>query len=58
MDKQTLSIVFSVLIGIFLMNAQMLKKTFREKKYSRLLNHIIVSLIVLLTFLVCMIRFW
>lgn len=58
MDKQTLSIVFSVLIGIFLMNAQMLKKTFREKKYSRLLNHIIVSLVVLLTFLVCMIRFW
>jgi hypothetical protein len=58
MDKQTLSIVFSVLIGIFLINAQMLKKTFREKKYSRLLNHIIVSLIVLLTFLVCMIRFW
>lgn len=58
MDKQTLSIVFSVLIGIFLMNAQMLKKTLREKKYSRLLNHIIVSLIVLLTFLVCMIRFW
>lgn len=58
MDKQTLSIVFSVLIGIFLINAQMLKKMFREKKYSRLLNHIIVSLIVLLTFLVCMIRFW
>lgn len=58
MDKQTLSIVFSVLIGIFLINAQMLKKTFREKKYSRLLNHIIVSLIVLLAFLVCMIRFW
>lgn len=58
MDKQVLSIVFSVLIGIFLINAQMLKKTFREKKYSRLLNHIIVSLIVLLTFLVCMIRFW
>lgn len=58
MDKQTLSIVFSVLIGIFLINAQMLKKTFREKKYSRLLNHIIVSLIVLLTFLVCMICFW
>lgn len=58
MDKQTLSIVFSVLIGIFLINAQMLKKTLREKKYSRLLNHIIVSLIVLLTFLVCMIRFW
>lgn len=58
MDKQTLSILFSVLIGIFLINAQMLKKTFREKKYSRLLNHIIVSLIVLLTFLVCMIRFW
>lgn len=58
MDKQTLSIVFSVLIGIFLINAQMLKKTFREKKYSRLLNHIIVSLIVLLTFLICMIRFW
>ena len=58
MDKQTLSIVFSVLIGIFLINAQMLKKTFREKKYSRLLNHMIVSLIVLLTFLVCMIRFW
>lgn len=58
MDKQTLSIVFSVLIGIFLINAQMLKKTFGEKKYSRLLNHIIVSLIVLLTFLICMIRFW
>ena len=57
MDKQTLSIVFSVLIGIFLINAHLLKKTFREKKYSRLLNHIIVSLIVLLTFLVCMIRF-
>ena len=58
MDKQVLSIVFSVLIGIFLINALLLKKTFREKKYSRLLNHIIVSLIVLLTFLVCMIRFW
>lgn len=58
MDKQTLSIVFSVLIGIFLINAHLLKKTLREKKYSRLLNHIIVSLIVLLTFLVCMIRFW
>ena len=58
MDKQTLSIVFSVLIGVFLMNAQMLKKTLREKKYSRLLNHIIVSLVVLLTFLACMIWFW
>lgn len=58
MDKQTLSIVFSVLIGIFLINAQMLKKTFREKKYSRLLNHAIVSLVVLLTFLACMIWFW
>ena len=58
MDKQVLSIVFSVLIGIFLINAHLLKKTFREKKYSRLLNYIIVSLIVLLTFLVCMIRFW
>ena len=58
MDKQVLSIIFSVLIGIFLINARLLKKTFREKKYSRLLNHIIVSLIVLLTFLVCMIRFW
>ena len=58
MDKQLLSIVFSVLIGIFLMNAQMVKKTFREKKYGRLLNHIIVSLIVLVTFLTCMIWFW
>lgn len=58
MDKQTLSIVFSVLIGIFLINAQMLKKTFREKKYSRLLNHVIVSLIVLLTFLMCMVWSW
>lgn len=58
MDKQTLSIVFSVLIGIFLINAQMLKKTFREKKYSRLLNHVIVSLVVLLTFLAYMIWFW
>lgn len=58
MDKQLLSIVFSVLIGIFLMNAQMLKKTFREKKYGRLLKHIIVSLIVLLTFLTCMVWFW
>lgn len=58
MDKQTLSIVFSVLIGIFLINAQMSKKTFREKKYGHLLNHIIVSLIVLLTFLTCMIWFW
>jgi len=58
MDKQTLSIVFSVLIGIFLINAQMLKKTFREKKYSRLLNHVIVSLIILLTFLMCMVWSW
>lgn len=58
MDKQTLSIVFSVLIGIFLINAQMLKKTFREKKYSRLLNHVIVSLIILLAFLMCMVWSW
>ena len=58
MDKQTLSIVFSVLIGIFLINAQMLKKTFREKKYSRLLNHVIVSLIILLTLLMCMVWSW
>ena len=58
MDKQTLSIVFSVLIGFFLINAQMLKKTFREKKYNRLLNHVIVSLIILLTFLMCMVWSW
>lgn len=58
MDKQTLSIVFSVLIGIFLINAQMLKKTFKEKKYNQLLNHILISLIILLTFLMCMVWSW
>lgn len=58
MDKQTLSIVFSVLIGIFLINAQMLKEAFREKKYNQFLNHILVSLVILLTFLMCMVWSW
>ena len=34
MDKQTLSIVFSVLIGIFLINAQMLKKHLERKSIA------------------------
>jgi hypothetical protein len=58
MDKEKLSFVFSILIASFILNALMVKKNFEQKKYNFMLNHIIISLVVLLLFLGCLIWFW